>query len=300
MQVSANGISLEVDDRGPPDGAPLVMIMGLGMQLVAWPPRFVDALVQAGFRTLAPDNRDAGLSSAPAGARPVNLLWATLKQRLGLPLSAPYTLADMADDMALLLERLGIGRAHVVGVSMGGMIAQTLAARHAARVLSLTCIMSSSGARGLPGPDPQVLRMLLAGPRKRGDLEAVALHMEALIRLIGSPAYPYEPALLAERVRAALARAWRPEGTQRQMLAIAASGDRSAELARIRTPTLVLHGTADRLVPIACGRDIAARIAGARFVAIEGMGHDLPPGVVERLLAELLPHLRAAQDLSGG
>ncbi|HEX7890990.1 MAG TPA: alpha/beta hydrolase [Ramlibacter sp.] len=293
MKVEANGLSIEVEDTGPgAGGAPVLLVMGLGMQLTAWPDAFVRGLADAGHRVIRFDNRDIGLSTRLEHLPAPNLLWESLKLRVGLPVRAPYPLSAMADDAVGVLDALGIAKAHVVGASMGGMIAQRLAIGAPERVLSLTSIMSSSGARRLPGPQPRVLQVMLSRPRDHGE-PALLAHYVRLFEAIGSAQYRVPPEELRQRILASVRRGgYRPSCTARQLAAIAADTDRARELARIQAPTLVLHGTEDPLVPIACGEDTARRIPGARFVAIPGMGHDLPPGVVEHLLAPLLPHLR--------
>lgn len=295
VQVKANGISIEVEDTGADGsqaGRPAVLlIMGLGMQLVAWPPAFVQALVGEGFRVVRFDNRDIGLSQHFDELGVPNLLWESLKFRLGAAVRPPYTVHEMAADALGVLDALGIARAHVVGVSMGAMIAQRVALAAPGRVLSLASIMGSSGARYLPGPKPHVMRVLLSRP-KGGDEQAIVDHVVKLFKVIGSPGFPLDEAALRERVLASVRRSFHPEGTLRQMTAIAADVRRADELPAIRIPTLVLHGKDDPLVPFACGHDTARRIPGARFLGIKGMGHDLAPGVVERLLEPLVPHLK--------
>lgn len=298
MKVQANGIPVEVEDtaRGPEDAArpAVLLIMGLGMQLVAWPPAFVQALVDAGYRVVRFDNRDVGLSASFDHLGVPNLMIESLKHRIGFPVKAPYTLKDMAADALGVLDALGIRQAHVLGISMGGMIAQRVALAAPERVLSLTSIMSSSGARFLPGPKPHVLQALLRRPRDHSE-QAVADHYVDLFRVIGSPGFAQDEAELRERILRAVRRGFHPAGSTRQVTAVAADTERAGELARITAPTLVVHGTADPLVPFACGQDTARRIPGARLVSIHGMGHDLPPGVVERILAPLLPHLHEAR-----
>jgi len=293
MKVRANGIEIEVDDQGPRDGPVVLLIMGLGMQLIGWPQDFVQPLVDAGFRVIRHDNRDIGLSEGFDHAPRHNFVWQTVRARLGLPVRSPYTLQDMANDSLGVLDALGVAKAHVVGASMGGMIAQRVASSAPQRVLSLTSIMSSSGARGLPGPHPKVAASLFRRPPGRTE-EALVAYSLGFIRLIESPAYPCEEHELRERVTFAMRRAYRPAGLLRQMLAIGAdTGRRPDELGRIRCPTLVLHGEADRLVPIEAGRDTARRIPGARFVGIPGMGHDLPPPVNQLLLGHIIPFLES-------
>jgi pimeloyl-ACP methyl ester carboxylesterase len=291
MKVQANGITIEVEDTGEAARPAVLLVMGLGMQLVAWPDAFVDTLHREGFRVVRFDNRDAGLSQAFHALGVPNLLLESLKHRFGLRVNAPYTLQDMAADTLGVLDALGIAAAHVVGVSMGGMIAQRVALAAPQRVRSLTSIMSSSGARDLPGPRPDVLRALLSRPSGR-DEDAIVDHLMAFLRVIGSPGFPLDDTQLRARVQLATRRAFNPGGTLRQMTAVAADTARAAELPRLRVPTLVVHGQSDPLVPFACGQDTARRIPGARLVPVPGMGHDLPPGVVDCLLEALLPHLR--------
>ena len=296
VKVRANGIGIEVEDSaaaGSQAGRPVVLlIMGLGMQLVAWPPSFVQALEDAGFRVVRFDNRDVGLSQHFDHLGVPNLMWEGLKHRMGLPVRAPYAIQDMAHDTIGVLDALGIAQAHVIGASMGGMIAQRVALTAPGRVLSLTSIMSSSGARYLPGPRPHVLRALLSRPAGRGE-DAIVSHYIKLFQTIGSPGFPMEERALRERVLLAVRRSFHPAGSVRQMAAVAADARRAHELPRIKSRTLVLHGNDDPLVPFACGQDTARRITGARFHGIDGMGHDLPPGVVARLLEPLVAHLKA-------
>jgi pimeloyl-ACP methyl ester carboxylesterase len=262
------------------------------MQLIAWPPAMVQAIADAGFRVVRLDNRDIGLSRHFDHLGTPSLLWEGLKFRLGWRIHAPYSLEDMAADTLGVLDALSIAKAHVVGVSMGGMIAQRLAVLAPSRLLSLSSIMSSSGARGLPEASPAVTRVLLSRPAGKG-VQAAVDHTVKLLKAIGSPGFPTPDAELREKVAAAAQRSFHPQGVVRQMVAIAADGTRAAALAKVTAPTLVVHGRADPLVPMACGQDTARRIPGARFESIEGMGHDLPPGVVERLLALLIPHFQA-------
>jgi pimeloyl-ACP methyl ester carboxylesterase len=296
MKIRANGIDVEVEDSAQADASfarkpAVLLIMGLGMQLIAWPPEMVRALEEAGYRVVRFDNRDVGLSSHFDALGKPNLLWASVKYKLGLVPVAPYTLSDMAADAVGVLDALAIQETHVVGVSMGGMIAQRVALAAPARTLSLTSIMSTSGARNLPPPAPKVLRMMLSRPTGTSTA-AVVEHMVRLFKAIGSPAYPTPEVDMRERVTAGVQRAFHPVGTLRQMLAVVADITRAALLHRIAAPTLVIHGKADPLVPLACGEDTARRIPGAKLVAIDGMGHDLPPEPVRQILAALIPHLQ--------
>lgn len=298
MKIRANSISIEVEDShlgASGDGRPVVLlIMGLGMQLIAWPPDMVQGLVDAGYRVVRFDNRDAGLSQHFDHLGTPNLLWEGLKHKLGFASKPAYTLPAMAADALGVLDALHIDKAHIVGVSMGGMIAQRMAMVAPERCLSLTSIMSSSGARGLPQAEPAVLRALLSRPAGTG-MSAAIEHSVKLFKIIGSPGFAMDDAVLRQRVAAATERSFHPQGVMRQMVAVVADTTRAAALGGVRTPTLVVHGKADLLVPFACGEDTARRIPGAKLVAIEGMGHDLPPGVVQRLLALLVPHFKAAK-----
>ena len=297
MKIRANGIEIKIEDSGNGASAerPVVLlIMGLGMQLVAWPPALVQGLVDAGFRVVRFDNRDIGLSQHFDALGMPNLLWEGLKYRLGFKTTPPYTLQDMASDALGVLDALQITRAHVVGVSMGGMVAQRLALLAPGRVASLSSIMSSSGARGLPAASPAVTRVLLSRPASKSK-QAVIDHSVKLFKVIGSPGFPMQDAELRERVTLSTERNFHPQGITRQMVAIVADSTRADALRSITAPTLVVHGKADPLVPFACGEDTAHRIPNAKLVGIDGMGHDLPPGVVDRLLPLLIPHFEANQ-----
>lgn len=277
MKIRANGVELEVEIHGPASGEPLLLVMGLGMQLVGWHEGLVAQFVDAGFRVIRFDNRDIGLSQGFDELGVPNLALAAARQVLGLPLAPPpYALADMADDAAGLLDALGIASAHVCGASMGGMIAQLMALRHPRKVRSLTLIMTTSGSRRLPRPSLRVQRSMLARPARSAEMDSLLAHYRSLYALIGSPAYPPEPAAFEARLRASLTRAYRPQGTARQMMAILAAPDRSPALPRIALPTLVIHGAADPLVPPAAGQDLARKIPGAQLDMVDGMGHDLP------------------------
>lgn len=287
MQIQANGITLEVEDHGPTDGQPLLMIMGLGMQLVAWPLGLVGALVASGFRVIRYDNRDIGLSQHLASLGEPNLMVQGMRYGIGLGLKPAYTLADLADDAAALVDALGLGSAHVCGASMGGMVAQHLAARHPHKVRSLSLIMSTSGARHLPGPHWRLRNALLKRPSTGAPLPEVVEHYMRLYRLIGSPRFPPAPEELRDRVTASLRRSYRPDAAARQIVAIMADGDRSPMLSRIQAPTQVIHGADDPLVPVAAGHDLAEKIAAAELDVIDGMGHDLPAALWPRFAANI-------------
>ena len=292
--ASANGLKLAYELHGDPAASPLVLVMGLGMPLVFWPDAFVAGLAAKGFRVLCFDNRDCGHSEKLAGAPRPNLALAIGRSLLRLKVRAPYSLDDMARDVTGLLDALGIARAHVVGVSMGGMIGQVMAARFPDRVTSLTSIMASSGNPRVSRGRPAAMRTLLSRPDPN-DIDAIVDHFVAVFGVIGSPGYASDPLQLRSLCERVARRGYYPAGTARQLLAILAAGDRRAELARVRAPTLVIHGTQDPLLPVAAGRDTARHIPGARLLELEGMGHDLPTALLPAVVDAIAQHCRAAE-----
>ena len=290
-QTTANGISITYEDKGPRDAPAILLVMGLGGQLTLWPDEFVDALNAHGFRTIRYDNRDVGLSTRFEAAGVPNVKWMVVKSMIGLPVRPAYTLADMAADGIALLDHLGIVRAHIVGASMGGMIAQHIAARYPDRVLSLTSVMSTTGNRRLPRARKEAMQVLANRPMS-GDPEDMIAYSVRAARVIGSPGYPAAEDRLQRRVRADFERGFYPQGVARQMAAIVADGDRRALLKDIKAPTLVIHGEDDPLVPIAGGRDTAENLAGARLLTIPGMGHDLPLALVDTLADAIAGHAK--------
>ncbi|KQU75670.1 MULTISPECIES: alpha/beta fold hydrolase [unclassified Rhizobacter] len=282
MKLSANGISLEVEDHGSPDGEPLLLVMGLGMQLTAWPDELVQMLVARGFRVIRFDNRDVGLSQGFDQLGVPNVAVAAMKFAFHLPIRPPYPLSALADDAVGVLDALGIAQAHVCGASMGGMVAQLMAIHHPQRLKSLTLMMTSTGSRRVPMATPEVRRALLSRPENPRDPASIAAHLGRFMHLIGSPAYRPDPAWMQARLRAAVDRAYRPAGTARQLVAIAADGDRSRRLAGVKLPCRVIHGQADPLVPVGAAHDLARKIAGSELDLIDGMGHDLPLPLLPR------------------
>jgi len=285
MKLGCGKVYLEVEDHGSPQGEPLLLIMGLGMQLLAWHEGLVAQLVAAGFRVIRFDNRDIGLSQPFDHCATPPLAAEAFKFAFGMPVKSPYSLQDMADDAIGVLDALGIRAAHVCGASMGGMIAQHMAAQHADRVRSLSLLMTSSGSRRLPGPSLKVRAAMFSRPADPRDTDSVIAHYVRLYRLIGSPAYPSEEGELQARVRRAVQRSYRPQGTARQLLAIAADGDRSPWLGRLALPVQLIHGRKDPLVPVAAAHDLAALIGGAALDLVDGMGHDLPAPLWPRFVA---------------
>lgn len=278
-RIAANGIEIEYEIYGDEAAPVVLLIMGLGAQMTLWPMPLIEALVARGYRVIRYDNRDVGLSTKLKSAGRPNLRTLVLKRLIGLTPRTPYTLTDMAADGAGLLDALGIARAHIVGASMGGMIAQLFAASYPDRTLSLTSIMSTTGNPRLPRSTKEAMRVLTKRP-DTDDIDALVAHGIRAASVIGSPAYPVDADVLAMRVRETVERSNYPDGFARQMAAIVADGDRRVRLARITAPTVVIHGAADPLVPVDGGRDTAANIPGARLIEIPGMGHNLPVELV--------------------
>ena len=286
------GIELFYETRGDPANEPILLVMGLGAQMILWPEEFVDALVERGFHVIRYDNRDIGLSQKMGEAKPPKIVWQVLRARIGWKASVPYTLRDMADDGAGLLEALGIDRAHVVGASMGGMIAQLMAVHHEDKLLSLTSIMSTTGNPKLPQAEKHAIEPLTA-PLPSMEENVLVAHGMNVQQQIGSPGYPADLDRRRERVTQMVRRNVYPPGLPRQLAAIIDDGDRRARLARVTTPTLVLHGEADPLIKLQAGEETAASIPGARLVTIPGWGHDLPVELIDRLADEVAQHARS-------
>lgn len=291
--VTANGITIHYEDHGDPAHPAMLLIMGFGAQLTLWPIELVEALVARGFRVIRYDNRDIGLSHKFHGVKAPGVVKLTLLGKLGIRPRVPYTLADMADDGAGLLDALGIEAAHIVGASMGGMIAQHVAARHPQRTRSLTSIFSTTGNPGLPPARREALEVLIKRPRSTEEAVLVE-HGMLLARTIGSPGFPAPEDRLRTNVTANVRRSFYPEGPTRHLAAIVADGDRRAILARVTAPALVLHGEDDPLVPVEGGRDTAASIPGARLKTIPGWGHDLPLELVDEIAGDIAGHAEAA------
>jgi pimeloyl-ACP methyl ester carboxylesterase len=295
-QMTANGISIEYESFGDPGQPALLLIMGLGAQLTLWPIELVDALVARGFHVVRYDNRDVGLSTKFDSTGVPDIPTIMMKAFTGQPITVPYTLSDMAADAAGVLDALGIARAHIVGASMGGMIAQLVAANHPGHTLSLTSIMSSSGNPALPPAKPEAMEVLTSRPANLDAATIIEFSVKAA-GVIGSPGYQSDPVRLLNRARADFERSYSPAGFARQMAAIIADGDRRTRLATISAPTLVIHGDGDPLVPVEGGRDTAASIKGADFLVIPGMGHDVPLQLVDQI-ADAIAKVAARADVA--
>lgn len=290
--VQANGLQFEYETFGNPADPPLLLIMGLAMQMVAWPDGFCRKLVEKGLYVIRFDNRDIGLSTALDHLGVPNIPWEFVKYQMRLPIRAPYRIDDMATDTAALLDALDIASAHVAGVSMGGMIGQNLAARFPQKVRSLTSIMSSTGRRSLPKPTVAAMSALMTPPAKPGDIEGGTRRMVKLFRTIGGRIQDSDAELWAHCERH-VRRSSRPAGMARQLLAVAASGNRSGVVRAITVPTLVIHGRDDPLLPLAHGEETARLIAGAKLRVVDGMGHDLPEPVWRPVVEALTENFAA-------
>ena len=292
--ITTPNTSIEIfyEDHGDPSHEVILLVMGLGAQLTLWPDELVDTLVGEGFRVIRYDNRDIGLSQKMEGARAPSLPMQVLRKKIGFPARVPYTLTDMAHDGIGVLDALGIEAAHVVGASMGGMIAQLMAVHHSHRLLSLTSIMSTTGNGKLPQAEKHAMDALIA-PLKGMDEETLVAHGLNIARNIGSPGFPFDPQQQRERVLKNIRRSVYPAGLPRQLAAIIDDGCRRSRLADVRVPTLVLHGEDDPLVKLAAGEDTAASIPGARLVTIPGWGHDIPLPLVDRVAGEIVTHARS-------
>ncbi len=274
-QIVANGIPLEYVSYGPESAQTILLVMGLGAQMTRWPLPLIQQFLTKGYRVVTFDNRDVGLSHRFEEAGPADLGAIIAARAEGRTPPAAYTLDDMAADAAGLLDALKIPKAHIVGASLGGMVAQMVAAHHPEKVLSLTSIMSSTGNPALPQARPEVVAVLMTRPPE-DDFKALVEHAVKAQLITGSPGYPPDPAALKRQAVADLNRSTYPAGAARQMAAVVASGDRRAALKTIQAPTMVVHGSDDPLVPVEAGRDTAAVIPGAELREIPGMGHDLP------------------------
>ncbi|MFK8053775.1 MAG: alpha/beta fold hydrolase [Woeseiaceae bacterium] len=294
-ELDVNSVSIAYETHGDASHPAIMLIQGLGMPLIAWPPQFIDHLTAAGFFVITMDNRDIGMSTTFHDAGTPNLAWHWFKSKVGLRSRPLYSLKDMAQDVASLLSRLGIQHAHIVGVSMGGMIGQRFTIEHAERCLSFTSIMSTTGNPRLPKPAPEVIRKLIQRPKSE-DIEDRLAHSMAMGQIISSPGFDVDFDYLEQRLRAMYARGMTRGGIARQMLAIGSDGNRAPELRKVKVPTLVIHGKEDPLIPVSGGVDTAEAMPNARLELIDGMGHDLPPGLHERLATLIIEHARSSDS----
>lgn len=296
-KAAVGGIEIEYERAGDPQGPVILFIMGLGAQLCGWDDEFIAGFVDRGFQTVRFDNRDTGLSTKwPSDGQALGPLLFMAMQ--GQAVAAPYELTDMAQDVAGLLDALAIPSCHVVGASMGGMIAQLFALQAPQRVRSLTSIMSTTNDRGLPPPEPHILPALVApaGP----DREARINHFVEVFRTIGSQPHLFDAERSRARITRSYDRSFHPSGVGRQMLAIVRTPGRTAALGSLRVPTLVIHGDRDPLVPLACGQATAAAIPDARLLVLPGMGHELPSSLWPQMFTAIGEHAQAAERTFAG
>ena len=295
IELPERGLHLEYESHGRSDAPAVILIMGLGLQLVSWPPELIDALVKSGRRVIVFDNRDIGLSSSgPLPSRYTRPAPALLAHLVHQPFTPAYRIADMAADTLALADALQIAHFDVVGVSLGGMIGQTLAARYPERVRTLTSIMSSAGPRTAPWPNPALLWRFLQPPPRGDDLDAKLRHFISLMQALGHTSDREEIERLRARLTVSLQRAYNPAGAARQLMAVLADADRSAEVARIRCPTLIIHAADDPLVPLPAAHHLARLLPHARLKIIERMGHYLPAQAIPQLARLIREHIEGA------
>ncbi len=283
-QIKANGLAFEYEEFGPPDGPAVIMIMGIGSQLIRWPVTFAEGMAAKGYRFIRFDNRDVGLSQKLPELGIPAVMELFQRRLAGEAVEAPYDLSDMAVDTVGLLSALGIEKAHVMGESMGGMIAQVTALNHPERVSSLISVMSTTGRPGLPQATPEASQVLFTRAEDPNDQdEVLRLAVRSRMVLAGPGFNPGED-YQREQAKMSLARSQYPEGFARQFAAILASGSREHLLPHLKLPALVIHGRDDPLVPLPCGEDTAACIPEAELKVIDGMGHAVEPDLVPILL----------------
>ncbi|WP_339630858.1 alpha/beta hydrolase [uncultured Sneathiella sp.] len=294
-KISVNGVELEYETRGESSGEPIVLIGGVGVQLAAWNETFLKALADNGFYVILYDNRDVGKSTKFDDWGQADIPAAFAQARARETVSAPYTLEDMADDAAELIVALGIEKAHFLGSSNGGAIAQTLAYRRPERVKSLISVMATSARRGLPRPEAKAAEWLTKPRNPAGTLEGAMDEAVETAGIIGSPGFPRDEASIREEAAMLYKRSFYPDGNSRHLLASLASGDsRVAHLSEITAPTMVIHGREDPLVPLGCAEDVQKSIPGAEIVVIDGMGHDIPDGAVPTIVDAITRNAKKA------
>ncbi|MWB77894.1 alpha/beta fold hydrolase [Pseudooceanicola sp. 216_PA32_1] len=284
-EAQVNGITIYYEVEGPDDGKPILLITGVGTQMTRFPKPFVDKLVARGYRVIRMDNRDIGLSQKFTDHGLPDFKEAMAAKAEGRQADLAYQLSDFAADGAALLDHLGIDKAHVAGFSMGGMIVQLMAIEHPDKVLSMASIMSNTANPDLPKATPEAMAALTTPrPDANADLDAFVAHGVASAKVIGSPAWPIPDDVLAANILSDYERSYHPTGFPRQYAAILATYDRRPFLQKLKLPCVAIHGVQDPLVPVEGGRDTAANIPGCELVEIDGMGHNLPPQIFDRII----------------
>jgi pimeloyl-ACP methyl ester carboxylesterase len=293
--IRANNINIYVETFGPPDGVPILIVRGLGTQIIHWPLPFIERLVEHGFWVIAPDNRDAGLSQHLDELGAIDVANLQHQVESGQPIVAPYTVTDFADDHVAVLDHFDARHAHILGISMGGMIVQTMAYRYPDRVSTMTSVMSSSGNPEISLGSRELRELMLETPENPDDRDEVVAFTLRCDRLWGSPGYPFEDAVRAELIGRAYDRAWTPAGVARQYAAVRASGSRAEMLRNIELPSLVIHGLDDPLLQPEHGRDTAHHLPNAELIEIAGMGHDmegaLGPMIADHVAKHVYQHV---------
>lgn len=287
--AKANGIEIAYETFGNPNARPLLAVMGLGAQMIAWDDDFMEKLAANDFHVIRFDNRDTGLSTKMENAPAPNVQAAMA----GDTSSASYTLYDMAADAVGLMDALDIRKAHIMGASMGGMIVQAMAIRHPERILSMTSIMSTTGARDVGQAKPEAMAVLLAPPPKTRE-ESIEMRVSSS-KVIGATGFPFDEARVRSLAGRSYDRSNYPVGMARQLVGIVATGDRTEALKQVRIPTIVIHGEADPLVTLSGGQATAAAIPGAKLVTIPGMGHDLPQGAWDTIVDAIVENAARAE-----
>lgn len=294
--IKSNGVEIAYELYGQPDDPVIMLVHGLGMPMTSWPMDMVNYFVDQGFRVLRIDNRDQGRSEKFHQLPMPNMVWQIIKLKLGLKINPPYPLTALMEDTIGVLDALNIDRVHIVGVSMGGMISQLVAINAPSRVASLTSIMSTTNNPKLPKATKEVLAHLMASPESNSEEDIIKYHMKTW-RLIGSPKYPTPENELYEYVKGQYDRGLSPAGTTRQMLAILATPNRVNDLAKLKMPVQVIHGSADPLIPMAAGKD-TANAANATFHLVEGMGHDLPKALQPKICQWIVDQAMEVEEAS--
>lgn len=294
QHVQANGLSFCVETRGNPKGEPVLFVMGLGGQMTLWPEDLLNQYARAGYRVIRFDNRDIGLSTHLQARIEGHLVAAMVRSRAGLAVQAPYTLRDMAADVKGIMDAQGIDQAHLVGISMGGMISQLVAATWPDRVRSVTLMMTSTNSPKLPMPKPGLIARLSGFGAKGHDEASVVKRSVSFWQAIQSPDYPADPVRLRQQMIESYRRAYNPAGLLRQTRAILATGGFADATRRLKMPVAIIHGKADPLVRPAAGEQLKYLLPHARLVMIDGMGHDMPDPLLERFAAISLEIIQKA------
>lgn len=293
--AKVNGVNIAYQLHGDENLPTLLLLHGLSTPLTGWPTQMVKSFVAQGFRVLLVDNRDIGQSQLCEHLKIPNLLWFVLKQKLGISTQPPYQLEDMKNDVVSLLEYLNISKVHVIGASMGGMIAQLLAIHHPRLAVSLTSIMSTTGDKSLPKMDKAVSEELAKKPKSKRYEDRLEYHANKW-KLLGSEYYQAEPEVLHKYVDSMLERGITAQGTTRQILAILAAKDRTPMLNRLVVPALVLHGDADRLVKVECGKATAQAIPNSQLKIYSKMGHDFPAPLIPEIVQDIVQFIQQSDN----